>query len=326
LPTRQALDLESGPRSVQEARRWVTSTCQQLGRGDLADCAELAISELVTNAVLHGHPPIRLQLRGTPEHPRFEVHDNSTVAPQPDRGGDNLDFTGLDLDSIDDFDEDQLSSILTVGRGLDIVARSSVSWGAEIEEDGKAVWFEPAAEMAEQGGADFQLTHAVPPLADNYTRVGQIAVQVNGVPVDAFTRFHRHFRDLRREIRLLALAHEDDYPLAKVLSEHFDALEAPLRLNMGREQVDEARAAGRTHLDLRLRMAPDVARQIGGLIDLLDAADEFSRANRLLTAARVPAQRSFQIWFLGEFRRQAAGAPPVRWGGTPGTAAPSAAR
>ncbi len=60
-------------------------------------------------------------------------------------------------------------------------------------------------------------------------------------------------------------------------------------------------------------MAPEHARQIGELIDLLDAADDFSRAEQLLTAPRTPDQRSFQIWFLSEFRRQAAGAPPEPW-------------
>jgi hypothetical protein len=84
---------------------------------------------------------------------------------------------------------------------------------------------------------------------------------------------------------------------------------------MGREQVDRARESGAGTIDLRLRMPPETARQIGGLIDLLDAADDFSRAERLLTPARTPEQRAFQIWFLGEFRRQSAGAPPVSWSG-----------
>jgi hypothetical protein len=79
--------------------------------------------------------------------------------------------------------------------------------------------------------------------------------------------------------------------------------------------VDIAAGEGRTTIDLRLRMPPATAREIGGLIDLLDASDDFSRASRLLTAPRTPEQRSFQIWFLGEFRRQAAGARPVPWSG-----------
>lgn len=324
MPHRQTLELGPGPRSVHDARRWVVQTCRDIGREELSECAELGISELVTNAVLHGEPPIRMQLRGTPEHPRFEVHDTSTIAPQsPTRAG-GFDIDVFDLDAFDKLDPEQIAALTTVGRGLDIVARASVAWGTEIEEDGKAVWFEPAPELSE-AGAPYQLTHSVPPLTEEHTRVGEVAVQINGVPVVEFGRFQRHYRDLRREIRLLALAHEDDYPLAKVLSEHFNALERPLRANMGREQVDDARGEGRTTVNLRLRMPRDAARQIGGLTDLLDAADEFSRAQRLLTAPRSPDQRAFQIWFLGEFRRQAAGAPPVSWQGGSGTGAPSRA-
>lgn len=325
MQDRQTLELAPGPRSVQDARRWVVRTCQEIGREDLADCAELAISELVTNAVLHGEAPIRMQLHGTAEHPRFEVHDRSTIAPQPATQAGGFDLDAFDLETFDALDEEQLAALTTVGRGLDIVARASVAWGAEIDVDGKAVWFEPAPELSETGGAPYQLTHSSNPFAQDHTRVGEVAVQVNGVPVVAFGRFQRHYRDLRREIRLLALAHEDDYPLARVLSDHFDALERPLRSNMGREQVDDASIAGQLAVDLRLRMPRETARLIGGLIDLLDAADEFSRAQRLLTAPRTAEQRAFQIWFLGEFRRQSAGAPPVAWQGSAGTGAPSRA-
>lgn len=317
MPHRQTLELGPGPRSVRDARRWVVDACRDLGREDVCEAAELAISELVTNAMLHGETPIRLQLRGTPDHPRFEVHDASTIPPQPVTGAGNFDLDAFDLDSFEELGAEQLASLATVGRGLDIVARASTAWGAEIEEDGKAVWFEPSSDLSEVPRADYQLTYASPSMAEERTRVGEVAVQIHGVPVEAFGLFQRHYRDLRREIRLLALAHEDDYPLARVLSEHFDALERPLRANMGREQVDAARLAGRPTIDLRLRMPREAARQIGGLIDLLDAADEFSRAERLLTAPREPDQRAFQIWFLGEFRRQSAGAPPVPWQGEP---------
>ncbi|KRC53952.1 MULTISPECIES: ATP-binding protein [unclassified Nocardioides] len=322
---RQTLELAPGPRSVHDARRWVVATCREIGRDDLVDCAELAISELVTNAVLHGEPPVRMQLSGTTDHPRFEVHDGSTIPPQPSTQAGGFDLDAFDLDAFDALDEEQLLTLTTVGRGLDIVSRASIAWGAEIDDEGKAVWFEPADELSEVEGTPIQLTYSHSPFAEDHTRVGEVAVQINGVPVVAFGRFQRHYRDLRREIRLLALAHEDDYPLAKVLSEHFDALERPLRSNMGREQVDEAHGEGRTSVDLRLRMPRESARQIGGLIDLLDAADDFSRAQRLLTAPRLPDQRAFQIWFLGEFRRQAAGAPPVAWQGGAGSGAPSRA-
>jgi hypothetical protein len=315
LPHRQALTLDTGPHSVQDARRWVVRVCETLHRPELCECAELGVSELVTNAVLHGEAPIRLQLRGTPEHPRIEVYDASPVAPQPGSAAGGIDLGAFDLDAYDSGDvaEIDVNSLAGFGRGLDIVARASRAWGTVIEEDGKTVWFEPATEFSDGVGAKHQLMAPAP--GEPRTRMGEVAIQIMGIPVRAFGQFQRHYRDLRREIRLLALAHHDDYPLAKMLSEHFDALELPLRSGMGREQADEALEAGLETIDLRLRMPPAVARQIGELIDLLDAADDFSRAERLLTAPRTPEQRAFQIWFLSEFRRQAAGAKPVPWQG-----------
>ncbi len=320
MPHRQVVTLATGPLSVQEARRWAVWTCGQIDRHDLAECAELGVSELVTNALLHAEPPVRLKLRGTTEHPRIEVSDSSVVPPQPGSRAGGIDIDAFDLDAFDsaasgDFDVTDLTGF---GRGLDIVARASAAWGAVVEEDGKTVWFEPATGFSDDAGPEFQLM-APPAPGEQHTRMGEIAIQIKGVPVEAFARFQRHHRDLRREIRLLALAHETDYPLAKVLSEHFNVLEAPLRSNMGREQVDEALEAGREQIDLRLRMTPHVARQIGELIDLLDAADDFGRSERLLTAPRSPEQRAFQIWFLSEFRRQAAGAAPQPWSGTTST-------
>ena len=49
--------------------------------GRAGECAELGVSELVTNALLHGEPPIPVRVRGTAEHPRIEVRDSSVEAP-----------------------------------------------------------------------------------------------------------------------------------------------------------------------------------------------------------------------------------------------------
>jgi anti-sigma regulatory factor (Ser/Thr protein kinase) len=53
-----ALAVPSVPHSVQQARRWVLDAIADIGRTELADTAELGVSELVTNAVLHATDPI----------------------------------------------------------------------------------------------------------------------------------------------------------------------------------------------------------------------------------------------------------------------------
>jgi anti-sigma regulatory factor (Ser/Thr protein kinase) len=291
------LTLVPGPRGVRDARRWVASVCLDIGRPELVECAELGVSELVTNAVLHGADPIQVRVRGTREHPRVEVRDASRerpILPGP-----------LGLDPDDDL-------LLTFGRGLSIVARSSDAWGAEIEADGKVVWFAPAAELAEDDGVEGIINGPsagdTPPVVDD-----PVDVRVLGVPLRLYVGFQQHFRELRREVRLLAIAHEDHYPLAKSLSDLFGTLERQLRDGIGLTDLEGALAHQAEIADLSVTMPREAATTLRSFVDLLDVADRFCRQERLLSLARTDEQRAFQRWFLGEYIRQAAGAQPEPW-------------
>ena len=117
-----------------------------------------------------------------------------------------------------------------------------------------------------------------------------------------------HYRELRREVRLLALAHEADYPLAKTLSDLFGSLDRDLREGIGAEQIETRAGRPASHDRPAGAHAADRPRAtIGRFIELLDLADDFCREERLLSLARTPEQRRFQSWFLGEFVRQAKG-------------------
>ncbi len=297
---RPALSLGAGPRGVQDARRWVVDTCRDIDRPDLVECAELGVSELVTNALLHGAPPISVRVRGTREHPRVEVRDGSTDAPLlPGTGG------GED-------DDDDL--LLTFGRGLSIVARCADAWGAEIEEDGKTVWFAPAAAFADGPGAAGVVRgeEAAPAVGP----ADPVRVVVRDVPLDLYAAFQRHFRELRREARLLSLAHESDYPLAKELSDLFATLERPLREGLvGPDRAAGAVAAERRVGQHELITSRATTRTMERFITVLDLADEFCRQERLLSLARTAEQRDFQQWYLGEFVRQGRDEEPHPWPG-----------
>lgn len=291
-----ALELDPDPRSVQEARRWVVSACHKLGRGDLVECAALGISELVTNALLHAGDPIAVRLRGTPEHPRVEVSDGSRKPPvMPASSGNDLD--------------DLLS---TFGRGLNIVAMCSVAWGTAIDADGKCVWFEPAdaphhdlAPSAQVFNAE-EVEHG--PLDDRATAV----VDLVRVPLKRIVDMRRHYHELRRELRLLSLAHQDDYPLAKDLTEVFRRFEQSFPPSVT-TQINDALGRGEATVDLQIRIDPMSSTVIEQMLDLLDLADEFCRAKRLLSLARTSQQREFQQWYFGEFLRQVRGESPSAW-------------
>ena len=272
-----------------------------MGREDLVECAELGVSELVTNALLHGAAPIQVRVRGTHEHPRVEVRDGSSSPPV-------LPSTTRPVD------EDDL--LLTFGRGLSIVARSSDAWGAELEDDGKIVWFTPATHFAEGDGREGVISGVV---AGHRLTSGDpdlLEFEIHDVPLRAYVAFQRHYRELRREVRLLALAHETDYPLAKTLSDLFGSLEQPLHDAMGVDQIEAALAADSTTTDVHVVMDTTSAETIGRFIELLDLADAFCREEQLLSLARTPEQQRFQEWFLGEFVRQARGEDPLPWRGS----------
>jgi anti-sigma regulatory factor (Ser/Thr protein kinase) len=113
------LDLASEADSVRQARRFVSDRLDEWAvDGALAADAVLVASELVTNAVIHGKPPIQLRLHTAAGELTVEVDDGERALPHR----------------------------LTVGagavhgRGLSIVAGLSTRWAARPNDDGKTVW------------------------------------------------------------------------------------------------------------------------------------------------------------------------------------------
>ena len=300
---RTPLQLDPKPQSVGRARAWVVDGLQAIGRDDLVDAAELGVSELVTNAILHADPPITLRLRGTPTHPRVEVHDNSARPPAP-----TADMTG----------DDRLLS--TVGRGLGLIALYSRSWGADLSGDGKVVWFEPTAEPGRVGtdGELFDLERVVEErLAGSAADQDRVSIRLLGLPVPLFVGLRHWYVDLRRELRLLGLTHGEDYPLATELSEVGLQVEQERRLASGLDRLATAIKAGEEQVDLTYQVPATAGETMRRLRGLLDRADVFAREQRLLSLSRTDLQRQLADWYLTEFERQSLGEEPRAWpGGT----------
>ncbi len=288
--TNSKLRVEVGPRSVGIVRRWVADVCIDIGRPDLVDCARLGVSELVTNALLHGAPPISVAVRGTVEHPRIEVSDGSPRPPASpvDRGG-----------------------MSTTGRGLSIVAKCSIAWGAEVDRDRKIVWFEPASEVHPHVDPPYSLTLTdVAPPADPATDL--IPITILGADAQTCYALLKHYRDLRRELRLLALTHAEDYPLAQRLSELIISFEHEFPQS-ALAQLEVALNNGDSELDIVVDMSPALPPLIPQMLEVLDLADAFCRAQQFLAIARTPDQNAYCHWFLEEFARQGRGEVSQRW-------------
>ena len=298
------LELVPEPQSVRQARSWIVAELGALGRDDLADSAALGVSELVTNAILHATPPISVRLGGTPAHPRVEVHDHS-IAPPSLR-----DMTGSG------------ALLRTVGRGLGIVEMYSETWGAEVTSSGKVVWFEPAAEPEtardrHRTGDLFDLEDTVAGLIAAAGEVEErVTIHFLGMPARVFAHYRLWYDELRRELRLLALNHGDDYPVSQEISALTLRVEQERRQARGVDQLDAALASGLDRVDLRYDVPLAAPATMTRLRDLLEEVDVFCREQRLLTAAPDPQQVQLRSWYLGEFGRQASGEPPLPWPGS----------
>ncbi|CAM3702149.1 ATP-binding protein [Nocardioides zeicaulis] len=300
MPLTSELTLASSPRAAADARRWVGDICRRLERHDLVECAELGVSELVANAIIHARAPYKVRVRGTASHPRIEVVDGSTSPPVPPPGP---------------IAQDDLDLLLTFGRGLSIVAQCAVAWGATIEADGKIVWFEPAQEMREEPTAEWVMDvhDQLPP---EPLSEAALEVRLIGMDVPLHASLSRQYGELRRELRLLSLSHQTDYPLAGDLTSMFASFERQFPDSF-REQVRDAEERGAPRVDVAFPMVREASPIFVTMTEMFDVADAFCRAERLLSMARTPHQRSFHNWMLGELINQLDGSEAQPWPGVP---------
>ncbi|MFI9781055.1 SpoIIE family protein phosphatase [Streptomyces sp. NPDC051956] len=115
------------PAAVAPVRAECGAQLQAWGLGDIGFTTELILSELITNAIRYGSPPIRVRLL----HYRSlicEVSDGSSTSPHVRRAATT--------------DEG--------GRGLFLVAQFAQRWGTRYTPGGKVIW----AEQSLHDGAD----------------------------------------------------------------------------------------------------------------------------------------------------------------------------
>ncbi|MGW2889343.1 SpoIIE family protein phosphatase [Streptomyces griseoruber] len=118
-----AWDVEPDPARVAAARQAATEQLAAWGLEETAFVTELVVSELVTNAIRYGEPPIRLRL----------IRDRSLICEVSDGSS-----TSPHLRRAHAFDEG--------GRGLLLVAQLTQRWGSRQTDRGKTIWAEQSLE------------------------------------------------------------------------------------------------------------------------------------------------------------------------------------
>lgn len=258
---------------------------------DVSYAAQLAASELTTNALLHGGGRATVYLEAKPDGIRIEVRDGNRLVP---------------LRALE-------SSDAMTGRGLALVAQLATGWGVDETADGKVVWAEILAggepSTTEGTAWEWDIDEiATEPAAD---------IEIGDVPTDLLIAAKRHVDNLVREFALLASGERSGTtrpvppPLAELVERVVEGFSVA-RIQIKRLATDAARAGlGRT--SLRLSLPTSAADAAVDYVEALDRLDDYSRANRLLTLETPPQHRVFRHWYIEEIVKQlravAAGEP-----------------
>ena len=120
-PVPDRLTVPSLPASIASVRRFAVGACRAGGlASSVCDTAALLVSEVATNALVHGSGEVQVRVSTRDSVLRVEVADDSPRMPEPRSAG--LMEEG--------------------GRGLSLVEELSRGWGVYREGVGKVVWFE----------------------------------------------------------------------------------------------------------------------------------------------------------------------------------------
>ncbi|MGN6576095.1 MAG: ATP-binding protein, partial [Nocardioides sp.] len=258
--------LPAAPASVGAARRLVRTAAADAADGDVVDAAELLVSELVSNAVMHAGTPIDVTV-SVSDGPELTVgvSDGSPHRPVPRSYGETA----------------------STGRGLRLVEDLSDEWGVTVRDTGKTVWF--------------RVSGARPALAGQSRRHGPgamvpgdtVTVELLGVPVMLHARWQQQAEALRREYLLFALTEGAEESEVLRHAECSDAVallaEAiPLPEDYGGDpRVDEE--LSRASVSVPLASVPHFAT----LEETLDKAIALADSDALLTVSTEPEARAF---------------------------------
>lgn len=282
------------PSSVRRARMLVRQGLAAAGRDELSDAAELAVSEVVTNALVHAGTSIDVAVRVVSGGVRVEVRDGSRHAPAPRR----------------------YAPTAGTGRGLMLLEEMVDTWGVVAQERGKTVWFQldshgeqPGDVVPAQAGG----TAPEPPGAE--------AVQLFAFPLLLHHAWHQHAESLLREYLLASLDPEGGPGAAAEgpdpIQVHADASEALAVLSEHVPRPDVGDDPGSV---MSTAMEPDVSCPLVSLPVQRGAAAHFETLDRaldqallmaddglLLTAPTQPEVRMLRRWICAQVRTQLAG-------------------
>jgi GAF domain-containing protein len=293
------MSLDDDVAAVSLARHFVVDVLRSWELSDLADDAALAVSELVSNAVLHGQPPLELRVAPIPGGVRVEARDGSRVRPvRPLATTDTM-----------------------TGRGIALVEAVSARWGVDQLADGKSVWAELAPSPHPVAPPDdVDIDTLLAGWKDDEDNEPTFTVELGDVPTELLVSAKAHVDNLVREFTLAsageASGHSATVPedLAQMIDTVLHRF-AAARHAVKRQAIAAAnRGDRRTDLTVTLTLSAVEAGE--DYLAALDIADAYARDARLLTLETPPQHRVFRQWYVSslvaQVRRAASGEPSER--------------
>lgn len=281
------LDLPAQRDSATRARRWLRDLLDEAGRTRWIDDAELALSEVVTNALLHAHTPVQVAVQVSDAAIRVEVVDHSPTLPV----------------------RREHASEATTGRGLELVAAVTSAHGVDpIDGNGKAVWFVVGDAVA----SDVTSGTSEDPFRDAEERQAPatgrgVEVVLLDLPVALWTAAGDHHEALVRELCF----HLADNP-----GPHLDVAAADRARALVALAFDPNRSfTGAGAVDLSLTLPPEGDALFDALSAVLDEAERLAVEGQLLARPGLPEVVAVREWVIAEVRSQASGGLAAPWSG-----------
>ena len=283
------LTLPPEPATVGRARRAVRDALRDLADAELSQSAELVVSELVTNAVVHAGTKVHLRIIAEATAVRVEVEDGSAHLPV----------------------RRTWSETAGTGRGLLIVEEHADRWSSARTEHGKVVWFEIG---------DISVVPSLEPAPPELLEesVDAVDIVLRDVPLLMHWAWQEHATTLLREFLLFSLEDDpsalDDHAAASdalsLLSEQLPAPQLPTEPDaLMASSVEPGVTAG----ELVLKVPIESLGHFATADDVLRRAVAAAAEGRLLGPPTQPEMSEMREWLCGEVASQHEGAAPRPW-------------
>ncbi len=290
--------LEPELASAREARQLLRDALAAVGVGRNAgwtDAAELAVHELVANAVLHAHTPIEVTVDPKRDRVHVEVRDFEPSLPAARH----------------------YDAQATTGRGMALVAALTDSCGARsLGSAGKVVWFDIGVDsVAGDGETEWDVQSKTPaqPVAGAEPAVH---VRLERMPVTLWLAARQHHDALLREL-VLYVAERDldlvDFALVDRARGTVSRVVAQTA-----ESLEDERPGPWTaqEIDIEVLVPRDLGPAFAALQDALDAGERLAARGEMLARPGLPEIIEVRDWVCHQIAAQLAGVEPSPWEGT----------